>query len=385
MGGRVSRLDRFYTNYEKSFERLEQEVQRLKSKRAKTSLRKSTVTFWSSVSIAVAVVIAAMLIYKIQQLPPGTLSYQEHFQQVGLSLGLPLVAGVLHWIVHRLAGFLDSRDGRKIKALEAAKRKMVKELKDMSNFEKTKALIDKYDPDAKPVLAMAPSPGQGGKHHGGWSGSPGVGGPGWSPQQGGRPGMMMGPVMATGAVGAASAVAGAGRALMPLIDKLANTMIGDNPVLLDDLRRAQMEIARAQANVDAAMADAQNLRDENFSLKQKLGEYEEQLGLPRSFPLVVSDCGQDLGEGASWQDADNSSSGGHGQQQQGGDGPWPLLESMDHGAAGESTAPREAQQGEGCVSHPTERWSEETGQGFSEAGEGEEGGKQSKLQPVAES
>ena len=30
MGGRVSRLDRFYTNYEKSFERLEQEVQRLK-------------------------------------------------------------------------------------------------------------------------------------------------------------------------------------------------------------------------------------------------------------------------------------------------------------------------------------------------------------------
>ena len=42
--------------------------------------------------------------------------------------------------------------------------------------------------------------------------------------------------MATGAVGAASAVAGAGRALMPLIDKLANTMIGDNPVLLDDLR-----------------------------------------------------------------------------------------------------------------------------------------------------
>ena len=34
-------------------------------------------------------------------------------------------------------------------------------LQDMSNFEKTKALIDKYDPDAKPVLAMAPSPGQG--------------------------------------------------------------------------------------------------------------------------------------------------------------------------------------------------------------------------------
>jgi hypothetical protein len=44
---------------------------------------------------------------------------------------------------------------------------------------------------------------------------------------------MVGPVMVTGA---ASAVAGAGKALMPLIDKLASTMIADNPVLLEDLR-----------------------------------------------------------------------------------------------------------------------------------------------------
>lgn len=35
---------------------------------------------------------------------------------------------------------------------------------------------------------------------------------------------------------AALAVAGAGKALMPLVDKLATSLISDNPMLLEDLR-----------------------------------------------------------------------------------------------------------------------------------------------------
>jgi hypothetical protein len=37
---------------------------------------------------------------------------------------------------------------------------------------------------------------------------------------------------------AAFAVAGAGKAIMPLFDKLATTLISDNPMLLEDLRWA---------------------------------------------------------------------------------------------------------------------------------------------------
>lgn len=37
---------------------------------------------------------------------------------------------------------------------------------------------------------------------------------------------------------AAYAVAGAGKAIMPLFDKLATTLISDNPMLLEDLRCA---------------------------------------------------------------------------------------------------------------------------------------------------
>jgi hypothetical protein len=53
-----------------------------------------------------------------------------------------------------------------------------------------------------------------------------------SPRTGGkllpRPGHMAG--------AAAAAVGSAGMALVPLLDKLATTLIADNPVLLDDLR-----------------------------------------------------------------------------------------------------------------------------------------------------
>lgn len=40
---------------------------------------------------------------------------------------------------------------------------------------------------------------------------------------------------------AALAVAGAGKALMPLVDKLATSLISDNPMLLEDLRWVNTE------------------------------------------------------------------------------------------------------------------------------------------------
>lgn len=54
-------------------------------------------------------------------------------------------------------------------------------------------------------------------------------------QSGQVPGLLMkGSGQVAGA--AAHAVAGAGKAIMPLLDKFASTLISDNPVLLEDLR-----------------------------------------------------------------------------------------------------------------------------------------------------
>jgi hypothetical protein len=50
---------------------------------------------------------------------------------------------------------------------------------------------------------------------------------------------------------AASAVAGAGKAIMPLFDKLATTLISDNPMLLEDLRCAAWQSSGTTAIADA--------------------------------------------------------------------------------------------------------------------------------------
>jgi type III secretion system FlhB-like substrate exporter len=59
---------------------------------------------------------------------------------------------------------------------------------------------------------------------------------------------------------AAFAVAGAGKAIMPLFDKLATTLISDNPMLLEDLRwvycGSRSRITIAAVFVEAAMVAA---------------------------------------------------------------------------------------------------------------------------------
>lgn len=65
------------------------------------------------------------------------------------------------------------------------------------------------------------------------------------------------------ALAAAAAASGAGKALLPMFDKLATSLIGDNPALLEDLRRTQ------QAAQAAAMENY-SLREENARLREEL-------------------------------------------------------------------------------------------------------------------
>lgn len=60
------------------------------------------------------------------------ISYQQHFSRIGTALALPAAAFVLHWFLLLLNRWFQGRDSRKLKALEAAQRSMVKELKVLS-------------------------------------------------------------------------------------------------------------------------------------------------------------------------------------------------------------------------------------------------------------
>eukprot|EP00879_Flechtneria_rotunda_P020804 GHRR01021900.1.p1 GENE.GHRR01021900.1~~GHRR01021900.1.p1 ORF type:complete len:296 (+),score=94.51 GHRR01021900.1:216-1103(+) len=242
MGNSSSRIDRFYGNYEKSFERIEHDVKRLKGRIAVRSKRRFSLSTWSGSIVALTILVAAGVIYQVQQKSPGTYSYQQHVSWIGGAMALPACAFALHWLLVFVLGAVEGRDVRKLKALEAAKRNMIKELKDMSRFDKIKSLIDKFDPDAaqaSPAVAnsagglqgpnySAPAPGRLQQQHHQYQQQQRL-------QQPQVPALLMkGSGQVAGA--AALAVTGAGKAILPLFDKLATTLISDNPVLLEDLR-----------------------------------------------------------------------------------------------------------------------------------------------------
>jgi hypothetical protein len=66
---------------------------------------------------------------QVQRQPVGYYSYQQHLQRVGGAMAMPVMAFAVQWLLVLLLGFVESRDSKKLKSLEAAKRSMIKELK----------------------------------------------------------------------------------------------------------------------------------------------------------------------------------------------------------------------------------------------------------------
>jgi hypothetical protein len=66
---------------------------------------------------------------QVQRQPVGYYSYQQHLHRVGGAMALPVIAFAVQWLLVLLLGFVESRDSKKLKSLEAAKRSMIKELK----------------------------------------------------------------------------------------------------------------------------------------------------------------------------------------------------------------------------------------------------------------
>ncbi|GIL72555.1 hypothetical protein Vretimale_4311 [Volvox reticuliferus] len=139
---------------------------------------------------------------------------------------------------------------------------MIKDLKDSTRFERTAALIKKYDPDEQALSPHANAPGTATLRRR----------PNSQPQPNQSRALHVAPVPRPGtstsgsvlirpaAAAASAAVTVAtetGKALMPVFESLANNLVGDNPVLLQE---------------------AQQLRDENVVLKAKIAELEAQLG-----------------------------------------------------------------------------------------------------------
>ncbi|CAL8460568.1 g97 [Coccomyxa elongata] len=283
--------DPYYASYERSFEHIKAETDRLKvslyRRKNKQESVGNTIFFYGAVGFAMAVVGAAWVV----QQPAGTYTPQQHSLRVAPLFLEPLLAYMLYYVMLSCLSLYHRRDRRKLETLNSKMRKMVAELKDSTHYEKTLKLLEKYDPDfVPPTPRKQQLPRMG-------PGSPRP----LDPQRGG------GPLVAQrrSSLGPLQHVTDAGRTLMPAFDKLANTLIGDNPALMQALRGAQLEVEELKRQNNQAEARIMELQRRNAELRMQLGLPPEDGGT-KALPWqegVSTDHGQQR-EGAEQETPD---------------------------------------------------------------------------------
>jgi hypothetical protein len=84
----------------------------------------------------------------------------------------------------------------------------------------------------------------------------------------------------------------------------------DKPAVARCCRRAQGQLMEAEQRVAASLHESQCLKAENDHLKGRLGELEEQLGLPRTYPLPLAAEAAEVGTPTAVAAAGGSEAGG---------------------------------------------------------------------------
>ncbi|KAL3140137.1 hypothetical protein ABBQ38_004414 [Trebouxia sp. C0009 RCD-2024] len=270
MGAHFSKIgsDPYYANYERSFQRLHNDIDRLRAQqqsRLQTRRRVGHfVTVWSTLVFVLITLFAAWVLRQ----PEGTYTAQEHALRVSPIVIEPIGAYCIHCVLQWLLKIRDKRLAGRLKSLETKMKRMVHDLKDSTRFDKTQKLLEKYDPEYVP---SSPNRAAASKNSTQFAAStPGLRHRNLSQVQGQANAGVLSPL-----AGLQRGVGAAGSKVVPLLTSLAG-MVGDNPALMDTLKAAQSEAEKLRSQVD-------KLQRENHLLRARLGEgeAEPEIATPR--------------------------------------------------------------------------------------------------------
>ncbi|KAH7616235.1 hypothetical protein Ndes2526B_g08336 [Nannochloris sp. 'desiccata'] len=249
----------YYTGLDKQFGSLQQNMKTLEDGKQRRDLVWNHIrSRFAAGFFAIYMIILAYAAWVMQQ-PSGKFSSIGHAKRVAPAFIAPIMAWSVYRVTDRLRSLFDRRADAQIKRLKEKLGKMVAELKDSTRYQRTQALIEKYDPEHQQKMMAV-----GG---GGGRGNP-------TSEQQRKLNMQAGNgsrVLASSSSGrkladratsaAAGAVTGAGVALSSalgqLVSSAAKNLIGDDPTVVSMLNLAQ--------------AQAKELERENAELRRMLG------------------------------------------------------------------------------------------------------------------
>ena len=182
--------------------------------------------------------------------PPGAHTPAAHAARVAPLFLVPVLVVALLTLVNAATRLLNARDAASLIKARSRLARAVAELKDATRHDKTARLLARYDPATaarrhQAAAAAAQSP----KRH--TRPTPATRGP---------------------AALATAALATAGNALLPALDRLAAGVVGDSPELTSALADARREAAALRGALASAQRAAAALAAENEGLRRKLGD-----------------------------------------------------------------------------------------------------------------
>ncbi|GMH33172.1 hypothetical protein BSKO_01006 [Bryopsis sp. KO-2023] len=255
------RSEPYYKKCERRLERLENETFKLKARcdnRAATVQKiKGRIVLYAWILTCVAAAYASWVYGQ----PEGTYTPLGSASRVSLIIVLPSLSYVMHTSIGWLVSLRDAWDKRSLTKLNRKRMDMLKDLKETAQFENIFAVIRKYDPEERKKADLLEKlkkeefvPRQRTSN---------------STIPSGRSGFV--------ATTTKGLMANTGKMIMPVLDTLANSVIGDNPALLEEVRSLQRRLSDMHATNVALEMELKKLRAEDVGSSQGSSQLMEDL------------------------------------------------------------------------------------------------------------
>lgn len=241
------RSEPYYKKCEQRLDRLENETTKITARCANRATTVQKIKGWIVLFAWTSTSVAALYASWVYGQPDGTYTPLGSASRVSAIIVLPLLSYASHMSIGWLVSLRDAWDKRSLTKLNQKRMDLLKDLKETAQFENIFAVIRKYDPDEKKKAELLDKlkkeefvPRQ-------------------APPNAMIPSARQGIVVST----TKGLVANTGKMILPVLDTLANSVIGDNPALVEEVRCLRRSLSEMQATNTALQMELHKLRGDD--------------------------------------------------------------------------------------------------------------------------
>jgi len=275
----------------------------MESRKAQRAVRRKKFSWDVFVLATVLTATACAYASWIYHQPLGRYTVRDRAVHSSPVLLVPVIAFFLEKLYAWYLSLREKRDNMRLEHLKKTRQDMLKTLKDCTKYDRVYELLNKYDPEEqRKLMARLPNRNQGRQedevavvfHRRTAStsgpvipttrnaGSPASASQSHLPPSGSSPPRESSKLMAA-----------AQKTLLPVLDHFANSIIGDSPEVLDEIKRLREEVEMKEKLIASLRQENSQLQEALQPLQQTVSSDEDDMYIHQSEHQKTSFGGQD--------------------------------------------------------------------------------------------